>query len=57
MVMKLREKLELLKNEKSLVLMITHRAVISAITGVNVKSGGVVAYDVKSKTSRIISIE
>jgi len=54
---KLRKKLELLRNEKNLILMITHRGVISAITGVNVKSGGVVAYDIKSKTSKIISIE
>jgi len=54
---KLRKKLELLRNEKNLILMITHRGVISAITGVNVKSGGVVAYDVKSKTSKLISIE
>jgi len=54
---KLKENLEALKNEKELVLMITHRGVISAITGLNVKSGGAVAYDTKTSTSKIISIE
>jgi broad specificity phosphatase PhoE len=49
--------LELLKEEKKLVLMVTHRGVISAITGVSVKSGGAVAYNIKTKTSKIISIE
>ncbi len=37
--------------------MITHRGVISAITGVNVKSGGAVADNIKSKTSKIVLIE
>ncbi len=54
---KLRINLESLKSEKELVLMITHRSVISAITGLNVKSGGAVAYDIKSKTSKIVLIE
>ena len=54
---KLRQNLEALKNEKSLVLMVTHRGVISVITGFNVKSGGAVAYDTKTRTSKIISIE
>ena len=54
---KLRQNLESLNNEKQLVLMITHRSVISAITGVNVNSGGAVAYNTKAKTSTIISIE
>ncbi len=54
---KLRQNLESLNNETQLVLMITHRSVISAITGVNVKSGGAVAYNTKAKTSTIILIE
>ncbi|MCZ6722322.1 MAG: histidine phosphatase family protein [Gammaproteobacteria bacterium] len=54
---KLRQKLESLNNENELVLMITHRSVISAITGVNVNSGGAVAYNTKAKTSTVISIE
>jgi len=54
---KLRKNLESLKYDQKLILMITHRGVISAITGVNVKSGGAVAYNIKSKTSRIILIE
>ena len=54
---KLRKILESLKYDQKLVLMITHRGVISAITGVNVKSGGAVAYNIKSKTSKIILIE
>ncbi|MCH6566328.1 MAG: histidine phosphatase family protein [Proteobacteria bacterium] len=54
---KLRKNLESLKYDQKLVLMITHRGVISAITGVNVKSGGAVAYNIKSKTSKIILIE
>jgi len=54
---KLRKNLESLKYDQRLVLMITHRSVISAITGVNVKSGGAVAYNIKSKTSKILLIE
>ena len=53
----LRNSLESLKNEKQLVLMITHRGVISAITGINVNSGGAVAYNIKTKTSKVISFE
>jgi phosphohistidine phosphatase SixA len=53
----LRVMLESLKDEEELVLMVTHRNVISAITGVDVKSGGVVAYNIKTKTSKIIPIE
>jgi hypothetical protein len=37
--------------------MITHQGIISAITGIRVKSGGVVAYNVKTKTSIIISVD
>ena len=54
---KLRKNLEALIDEKGPVLMVTHRGVISAITGLNVKSGGAVAYDIKTSTSKIISIE
>ena len=54
---RLRIMLESLKDEEKLILMVTHRGVISAITGIDVKSGGVVAYNIKTKTSKIISIE
>ena len=54
---KLRKKLESLRNRKILILMITHQGTISEITGVSVKSGGVVAYNVKTKTSKMISID
>ena len=54
---KLRKNLETLRNEKTLIFMITHQGIISAITGVRVKSGGVVAYNVKTKTSKIISVD
>jgi hypothetical protein len=40
-----------------LILMITHQGIISGITGVRVKSGGVVAYNVKTKSSKIISVD
>lgn len=53
----LRKNLESLKGEEKLILMITHRGVISAITGISVKSGGAVAYDTKTKKSKIIWIE
>jgi len=54
---RLRIMLDSLKDEEKLVLMVTHSGVISAITGVNVKSGGAVAYNIKTKISKIISIE
>ena len=54
---KLRQNLTSLANEKQPVLMVTHRSVISAITGVTVNSGGVVAYNIKTRNSIIISIE
>jgi phosphohistidine phosphatase SixA len=53
---KLRKNLESLRFRRILILMVTHQGIISAITGVSVKSGGVVAYNVKTKTSKIISI-
>ena len=54
---KLRKNLESLRNEKKLILMITHQGIISAITGVSVKSGGGVVYNVKTKKSKIILID
>jgi hypothetical protein len=54
---KLRKNLEALKNKQELVLMITHSGVISAITGLNVKSGGAVAYDTITRGSRTILIK
>jgi phosphohistidine phosphatase SixA len=54
---KLRKNLEALKNKQELVLMITHSGVISAITGINVKSGGAVAYDTITRGSRRILIK
>ena len=39
------------KPSESLILMVTHQVVISAITGVNVTSGGFVAYN--SKTGKL----
>jgi broad specificity phosphatase PhoE len=54
---KLRKNLESLRNKKVLILMITHQGIISAITGIGVKSGGAVAYNVKTKTAKIIAID
>jgi len=54
---KLRKTLESLKGEEELILMVTHRGVISAITGMSVKSGGAVAYDSRTKKSKIILLE
>jgi len=54
---KLRKNLATLGNREILILMITHQGIISGITGVRVKSGGVVAYNVKTKTSKIISVD
>jgi phosphohistidine phosphatase SixA len=54
---KLRKNLESVRNKKMPILMITHQSIISGITGVRVKSGGVVAYNVKTKTSKIISVD
>jgi phosphohistidine phosphatase SixA len=54
---KLRKNLESVRNKKILILMVTHQGIISAITGVRVKSGGAVAYNVKTNTSKIISVD
>jgi len=56
-ILKLRKNLESLRNTKKLILMVTHQSIISAITGVSVKSGGAIAYNVKTKKSKIISID
>jgi len=53
----LRKNLESWKGEEEPILMITHRGVISAITGISVKSGGAVAYDTETKKSKIILID
>jgi len=53
---KLREFLALLKNEQDLILMISHSGVISAITDVKVKSGGAVAYNIKTRSAKEILI-
>jgi phosphohistidine phosphatase SixA len=54
---KLRKNLESARDKKILILMVTHQGIISAITGVKVKSGGAVAYNVKKKISKIISVD
>jgi phosphohistidine phosphatase SixA len=54
---KLRKNLESARDKKILILMVTHQGIISGITGVRVKSGGAVAYNVKTKTSKIISVD
>jgi broad specificity phosphatase PhoE len=54
---KLRKNLEALKNKQGLTLMITHSGVISAITGLYVKSGGAVAYNTITRESRTILIK
>ena len=53
----LRNILKTLNNEKAPVLMVTHYGTISAITGINVESGGVVVYNTKTKVSKMISLE
>jgi len=53
----LRKNLESLMDKEKPILMVTHRGVILAITGISVKSGGAVAYDTNTKTSIIMSIE
>lgn len=55
-ISRLNEILNSLEYEKKPVLMVTHQVTISAITGINVKSGGAVAYNTKSKKSREVSI-
>ena len=54
---KLRENLQLLKDSNKRILMITHSGVISAITGLDIPSGGAVAYNIINQTSKVISME
>ncbi len=54
---KLKKILVSLRNEEKLILMVTHFGIIKAMTGSFVKSGGAVAYDTKTKESRIITFE
>ena len=56
-LLKLKEILKTLKNEKEIFLMVTHYGTISAMTGINVDSGGAVAYDVNTKISIKISLK
>lgn len=53
----LRNILKTLSNENAPVLMITHYGTILAITGINVKSGEIVAYNTKTKVSKLISLK
>ena len=53
----LRNILEALNNENESILMVTHYGTISAMTGINVDSGGAVAYDVKTRISIKISLK
>ena len=53
-LLKLKEILKTLENEKEIFLMVTHYGTISAMTGINVDSGGVVAYNTKTKVSKKI---
>lgn len=54
---KLKIILNTLINEKKIYLMVTHYGTISAITGINVDSGGAVAYNAKTKESKKILFE
>ena len=54
---KLRKFLKTLINEKKIFLMVSHYGTISAMTGINVDSGGVVAYNAKTKVSKKILFE
>ena len=54
---KLRKIIKTLINEKNIFLMVTHYGIISSITGINVDSGGAVAYNAKNKVSKRILFE
>ena len=54
---KLKNILIKLKNEKKIFLMVTHYGTISAMTGINVDSGGAVAYNTKTEESKKILFE
>ena len=53
---KLRQKLESLSPSAPASLMVTHAVTIRAITGLSVASGGVVIYDLKTRTAREMSL-
>ena len=53
---KLRQKLESLSPSAPANLMITHAVTIRAITGLSVASGGVVVYDLKTRSARELSL-
>ena len=53
---KLRQRPELIRSKKELVLMVTHQVTITAVTGIYVLSGGAVAFNTESGESREIII-
>ena len=52
----LRERLNAIESNPQLVLMVTHQVTITAVTGITVSSGGVVAFSTKSGESREVKI-
>ena len=52
----LRERLKAIESNKQFVLMVTHQVTITAVTGITVSSGGVVAFNSKSGESREVKI-
>ena len=52
----LRERLNEIESNQQLVLMVTHQVTITAVTGITVSSGGVVAFSTKSGESREVKI-
>ena len=52
----LRERLKAIESNQQLVLMVTHQVTITAVTGITVSSGGVVAFSTKSGESREVKI-
>ena len=52
----LRERLKSIESNQQLVLMVTHQVTITAVTGITVSSGGVVAFNTKSGESREVKI-
>ena len=53
---RLRKRLESVEAKQKLVLMITHKVTITAVTGITVSSGGAVAFNTKSGESREVRI-
>ena len=52
----LRERLKSIETNQQLVLMVTHQVTITAVTGITVSSGGVVAFNTNSGESREVRI-